>query len=51
MCFDLVFSNNGKVKCDFLIGLIKTAPSETLDMVVIHADFCPWEEIRSTNSY
>lgn len=54
MCFYLVFSNNRKVKCDFLISLIKTAPSETLDISVIrafNADFCPWEEVRRANSY
>lgn len=53
-CFYFVFSNHRKVKCDFLIGLIKTAPSETLDAAVIHAfhaDFCPWDEIRRANSY
>lgn len=34
VCFYFVFSGRGKVKCEFLIGLIKTAPSETLDAAV-----------------
>lgn len=46
MCFYFVFSNHGKVKCEFLIGLIKTAPSETLDVAVFHAFHADFLSLR-----